>query len=466
MAAQPDHARQLNDLTRLDIAGAAASLARGDVTASALTELYLNRIRKLDGRLNSYVTVLEQSARAEAAAADRRRQRLSPLDGIPIAIKDNTDVAGAATTNGLARRPVPPPAEDAEVVRRLRDAGAVVLGKLNMHEGALGGTTDNPHHGRTHNPWRQGYTPGGSSGGSGAAVAARLCAAALGSDTLGSVRLPAAYCGVAGLKPTYGLISKRGVHALSWRLDHVGMLCRSVRDLGIMLDVMAAFDADDIDSVEAPAAPAVARQPLRIGVAHNFRPIPLDPEIGGNFESCLDLVRTLGHDVVEVELPGLDPAKAAQAGFLVTEADAAVFHEAELERHPEAFSLELRRMLEFGRNIAAGRLIKAERTIQGAAFALRQAWRSVDLIASPTAPQAAFSFDDDAPANQIHFTALANLAGCPAVSIPSGFSRAGLPIGLQLIAPAFHERKLLAFAEAVERALDLDLMPPLDEGDS
>jgi len=458
----------VSDRTALTIGAASEALARGEASSADLTEAYLARISALDPTLNCYVAVRADEARAEARAADARRargERRGPLDGIPIALKDNIDVAGVPTTNGMGPRPDTTPERDAEVVRRLRAAGAVILGKLNMHEGALGGTTDNPHHGRTQNPWRLGFTPGGSSGGTGAAVAARLCAGGIGTDTMGSVRLPAAYCGVAGLKPTFGVVSARGVVPLSWRLDVVGPLTRCVTDLGLMHDAMAGFDPEHVESVRAPdasghAAPAQADLAgLSIGLIEGLERVEMDPDVRRAFGESLETIERLGGRLRRLDLPGYEPTPARRAGLLVCEAEGAVVHERDLADCPEAFSPAFRRMLEFGRDAPAARLVKAERTVQVAGFLLRRALEEVDLMIAPTAPQPAFAFSAAAPVGQADLTAVASFGGCPAVSVPCGLSRAGLPIGLQLIGPPFGERALLAAARAFEAACDFALAP-------
>ncbi len=458
----------MSDLTRLGAAATAAQIARGAITAADLTDAYLARIAEQEAALHCYVTVLAESARSEAQAADDRHRRgesRGPLDGVPVAVKDNIDVAGAPTSNGMGARPGTVAARDAAVVGRLRAAGVVILGKLNMHEGALGGTTDNPHHGRTHNPWRPGHTPGGSSGGTGAAVAARLCAAGLGTDTMGSVRLPAAYCGVAGLKPTHGLISARGVVPLCARLEDIGPLARSASDLVALLDALEGFDPECEESVSRPAprAGARARRGLRgvtVGLVENFEAVALDPDVERAFGQALDVLRRLGCAFRRVQLPGYDPARARRAGFAVCEAEGAVVHESAMTTEPGAFSPAFRAMLEFGRDLSSGRLVAAERMVRAGGMRLRRALAEVDVIASPTAPSPAFSFEDPVPPTQADLTAIANFSGCPAVSVPCGLGRGGLPIGLQLIGAPFADRALLAAAVAFEAAAGVSLDPP------
>ncbi len=458
----------MSDPTARTIGELDRALEGGALDALDVTEAYLARIEALDRDLNCYITVLADGAREAAAAAAARAgkgARLGPLDGVPIALKDNIDVAGVPTTNGLGPRQMAPPARDAEVVRRLRAGGAVILGKLNMHEGAFGATTDNPFHGRTHNPWRRGFTPGGSSGGTGAAVAARLCAGGLGTDTMGSVRLPAAYCGVTGLKATFGLASCRGIAPLSWRLDHVGPLCRSVGDLALLLAAIAGPDPDSIESI-TPPMPAdyrVAEAPvidgLTVGLIANFAEIETEPTVAREFAAALDRLRQLGAEIRTVELPGFEPDRARRAGLLINEAEAAVAHEAALAATPEAYSDYFRSMLAYGRDVSGARLIKAERMVQQVGFALNRAFEQVDLIASPVAPQTAFAFDGPEPVKQAGFTAAANVAGSAALSVPSGLSDDGLPVGLHLMAPRFAEARLLNAAAAFEAAGDFPAAP-------
>ena len=459
----------MTDLIALGVGAAGDLLARGEISAAALTRAYLERIAAVEPALHCYVSLRAEDAVAEGHASDARRRRgesRGPLDGIPLALKDNIDLAGLPTTHGMGPRGDAVPARDAEVTRRLREAGAVVLGKLNMHEGALGATTDNPHCGRTDNPWRSGFTPGGSSGGTGAAVAARLCAAGLGTDTMGSVRLPAALCGVVGLKPTFGLVSARGVAPLSPRLDTVGPLARSAADAALLLDAMAGFDPEHPGSAEHPGAP-LGHLPDReglagvtIAIAEELDRIEVDADVRRAFEQSVAGLERLGASVIRVELGGYEAAVARRAGFLVSEADGAVIHEQDLAAWPGAFSPEFRRMLEYGRDASAARLVKAERLIERAGFLLRRALRRADLIACPTAPRPAFPFGAPAPVDLADLTAIANFGGCPAISLPCGLASSGLPVGLQLIGPPFGERALLAVARAFEIARGAAPTPP------
>jgi aspartyl-tRNA(Asn)/glutamyl-tRNA(Gln) amidotransferase subunit A len=453
----------MSDPTTLGVGEAAAALRQGEVSAAELLEAYLERIDRLDPELNCFVTVDESGARRQAREADERRQAgtiRSPLDGVPLALKDNIDVAGLPTSNGtkLFRMAT----EDAHVVSRLRQAGAVLLGKLNMHECALGGTTDNPHHGPTHNPWRRGYTPGGSSGGSAAAVAARLCPAALGSDTMGSVRLPAGYCGISGMIATAGLISTRGVVPLGYGLDRVGPLCRSIGDLRLMIEVLAGFDANSPESVPPPEGWSPVPDEigdlsgLRLGRLTNFAEVAQDSSVQSAFAATLELAQDLGAELVDLTLPDFDPAAVRRAGLLLVEAEANYALRDELESAPENFSDEIRAALRYGGEAPGWRLVKAGRAVAETGAAVRLLFAEVDLLVTPTAPQPAFPFTTPAPDNQAEFTATTNFAGCPALSLPCGLSTEGLPLGLHLVARHWREAQLLAAAGRLEHALDFE----------
>ncbi|HVM80554.1 MAG TPA: amidase, partial [Stellaceae bacterium] len=370
------------------------------------------------------------------------------------------------TSNGFGGAPYRVPAEDAEIVRRLRAAGAVILGKLNMHEGALGATTDNPHHGRTINPHRAGHSPGGSSGGSGAAVAAGLCCAAIGTDTGGSVRIPASYCGVVGLKPSFGLVSTRGIVPLSHRLDHAGPLTRTVADAAIVLDVLAGFDPRCPESRHAPSVryePAAPRrlEGVRLGVVANFAAERVEPAVGVAFEAALERLRSLGAEIRTVELASYDVLKGRRAGFVRVEAEAATTHGPLYREAPERFSPEMRGYLDYGLRMPATRLVAADRLIDVAAFELSRCLEEVDAIVSPTTPQAAPPFAAPAPDNAGAFCIPANFAGCPAISVPMGANELGLPLGLQIVGGAHSEPRVLEIAASFERDLGLGLVPPL-----
>jgi aspartyl-tRNA(Asn)/glutamyl-tRNA(Gln) amidotransferase subunit A len=455
----------MNDLTELDITDAAEALAADTFSAEDLLQAYLARIEQYEDGMNCFITLLAEPALAQARAADTRRakgERLSPLDGIPIALKDNIDLAGVPTSNGMAKFRTPD--RDAAVTENLRQAGAVLIGKVNMHEGALGATTNNPHHGAAQNPWRLGYTPGGSSGGSAAAVAARFCAGALGTDTMGSVRLPASYCGLAGLKATYGLISTRGVVPLSYGLDHVGPICRSSRDLSLMLAVLAGHDPESTESIHphrALRAKGVTLEGLRFAVPLDLAAAACEPGIRENFEAQLAKLKQSGAVQIDLRFPTQDSTGTRRAGLLISEAEAGHALEAEFLANPDNFSEEFRKNLEYGRNAPAHRLVAAQRQLLAVGQEVRKLFDEVDLLLLPTAPQAAFAHADKVPVNQADFTQWANHAGCPALSLPCGLSPDGMPLGLQLMGQHRADGRLLAMAELIAPLLPELSMPTL-----
>jgi Asp-tRNA(Asn)/Glu-tRNA(Gln) amidotransferase A subunit family amidase len=432
-------------------------IAEQALDPTELTQLYLTRAKGVGRPLNAYVAFREKEAMAEAEAASLRARtgrRIGPLDGIPLALKDNIDIEGSPTGNGLGGTP-PIASADANVTARLKRAGAIVLGKLNMHEAALGGTTDNPHHGRTYNPFRTGFSPGGSSGGSGAAVAAGLCAAALGTDTAGSVRLPASYCGIAGLKPSRFRISSGGVVPLHRGLDHVGPLARSIADISLL---MAALTAP------APAwTPREAFKRLdhvTVCVLDNFARETVAADVAASFTAALHLLEGLGARIMHRTLADFDPAAARHALFLMIEAGVAAEHGDLFDRERERFSTGLARCLQHGRRMSAVQVLEAENRVRPAVEQMLGCFAEADVIASPTTPQAAFAFGQEALNNLNTFSTLANASGCPAVSLPMGAGPDGLPHGLQLMAPHGQDEHLLAIAAAFEAAIGPAPVPP------
>jgi len=433
----------------LDITATAQALAAGACCATDLLDRALARIERYQKALNAFVDIDRENARrAAAAAAKRHRQAapLSPLDGIPIGLKDNINVEGLTTRNGTALSF--PFTEEADVTKRLRAAGAVLLGKLNMDECALGAITDNPHHGRTYNPWRTGYTAGGSSGGAGAAVASGMVMAALGTDTLGSVRLPAAYCGIVGLKPTHGSVSTRGVVPLCPSFDDVGPLCRTVRDAALMFSILTETAPEDWSDKRNLVSDL---SNLRIGIFEQVRAADLTPEVANGFEQALATLGACGAMLETISVSDVDFGKLRRRAFLMIENEGAKNMAEPLRRHPEAFSDAAKAMFDFGRNVAVEKLSEARSSLEHVKTITANIFNRVDLLISPTAPQNAFALAELTPTNQADLTALANICGCPAVSLPSGLGPSGLPQAVQLIAPAHQEAKLLNSALIMER---------------
>ncbi|HEY1127777.1 MAG TPA: amidase [Roseateles sp.] len=432
------------DLILGDLTAQSRALAAGRTSSVELTRAQLDVIASRPD-LNAFLHVDAEGALLAAAASDARRaagQALGALDGLTLAVKDNIDVAAMPTTAGMATRRGRVAAQDAFAVARLREAGMVLLGKLNMHEAALGATNDNPHYGRCENPHRAGYTPGGSSGGSACAVAAGLCALALGSDTMGSVRIPAAYCGVVGLKASYGRISTGGSVACSYSLDHIGPLVRSHRDLALVMPVLGVFDAACADARDVADRPSPPKP--RWIAASDIEALGTSPAVVAAYRKALQALRARGDEVREISLVGYDFGRARRAGLLVVEADLLVEHAQDWRAQPEQFSTELTRFLRYGEKQSAAAYAGAMRTVAAAHVEVARWFEHGDVMLLPTAPQQAFAFGEPVPANQADLTSIANMAGVPALSVPLPVAEGELPVGLQLLAPLGGESTLIA----------------------
>lgn len=422
--------------------------AAGRVSVVAAISHYLDRIARFDGKVRAYTFVDSEGSRAAAQASAARWDAgtARALEGVPIAVKANIDVAGMPVTGGIGALRDRIAEGDAAVISRLSDAGAIILGLTNMHEAALGATTDNLFFGRTHNPHRIGHTAGGSSGGSGAAVAAGLCAAALGTDTLGSVRIPASYCGVTGLKPTNGLVPNDGLMPLVEPWDCIGPLARSVADVGA---VMAAI-----------AEPTDAPPILRVATLSNLAQVEQAPGVGAALRLATDLLEGLGIAVSEHKV-AIDLHRVRLAGFVVAAGAADAHFGALMASKPGGFSDAFRNHLEFARSIGPDTRKAGAAAIDAAAAELRGLLQAVDAMLLPTTPQPAFRHDTPAPSNQADCTALANIAGLPALSLPAGWSAEGLPVGVQLVGRPGAESALLALGERLEAVLNA-WRPPVD----
>ncbi|MEM8853293.1 MAG: amidase, partial [Pseudomonadota bacterium] len=416
-----------------DIARLSADLGDGRTTARALTEAALAQIAARDGAINAFVATDPEGALAAADASDTRRAsgtERGPLDGIPLAVKDNLACCGMPTTGGHSGAGLAADTTDAGVVARLRAAGAVMIGKVNLHEGALGATTDNPHHGRTLNPLMEGATPGGSSGGSAAAVAAGMVPATLGTDTMGSVRIPAAYCGLYGLKPTEGRVGRSGLSYLSPTLDTIGPITRSAEDLATLLAVLEGADTADPDSAMAPALPPFD-DALTLGVV-DVSACEIESAILEAMEVARQALAGAGVSLVPVAIRDWDPSRDRRAGLLVSEAELAATIAEAVRKTPLRFGEAFAGFVRYGESVSATRLANAYNRIRHRGVAVRHALEDVDALLLPTAPQRAFLHGAPVPANQADLTAIANFAGLPAVAIPIRAPDGGLPASVQL----------------------------------
>jgi aspartyl-tRNA(Asn)/glutamyl-tRNA(Gln) amidotransferase subunit A len=464
-------------------------LDRRDVSCRELAEAYLDRIDRVDGDLHCFLRTRRESALAEAEALDRDGR--SGLQGVPVALKDILSTRGEETTAGSRILEGHLPLFDAGAVTRLREAGTVVIGKTNMDEFAMGSSTENSAYGVTHNPWDPARVPGGSSGGSSAAVAAGLAPIAYGTDTGGSIRQPAALCGVVGMKPTYGAVSRHGLIAFASSLDQIGPFALTVRDCALALAAVAGHDRCDSTSVPLP-------EPVRVPDAEDLRGVTIgvpeallaqgvEPGVRESFDAALRLAEGMGATLREVELPhagyGLPayyiiaPAEASsnlarfdgvRYGLRVEEAGDTVVDMYERTR-AAGFGAEVKRRIMLGTYaLSSGYYEAYYGTAQRVRTLIRRdfdtAFAGVDLIATPTSPTVAFEIGERANdpwamyASDV-LTVPVNLAGLPGISIPSGLA-GGLPVGFQLIGPAFAENRILDAAHALERAIAFDPVPP------
>jgi len=444
------------------IAELAPRLRRKEISPVEVTRACLDRIEKLNPALNAFITVTADSALAEARAAEReiaRGEWRGPLHGIPVALKDLIDTAGTRTTAASAVFEHRIPAEDAEVVRRLRRAGAVFVGKNNLHEFAYGGSSLVSFFGDVHNPRNAAHIAGGSSGGSAAAVAAGLCYAAIGTDTAGSIREPAALCGCVGLKPTYGRVSARGVIPLAWSLDHVGPLAATVGDAALVLQAIAGYDALDVCSVEVPVADYVpglrdGAKSLRVGIPRTYFLDDLDDEVRAAFEQALVVLRALVASVRDVQIE-VSSDRAVQA------AESFAYHAENVAKTPELYQPETLRRIRTGEQISAAEYIQRRRELDQERRRAHDFFAEVDLLVTPTMPIPAPAIADlkkdpaalrPAELILLRNTRPFNVWGLPAASVPCGFTKSDLPIGLQIAGPHWREDLVLRLAQAYESA--------------
>lgn len=469
----------IGDLTELDLADLAARLKAREISPVEALEAYLERITALDPILNTSIRVLTESARAEARQAEKEIAEdayRGPLHGVPMGIKDLFDVAGEATTFGSAILQDNMARTDSTVVKKLRDAGAVIIAKHNLHEFAFGVTSENPHFGVVRNPWDTTRVPGGSSGGTAAAVAASLCAAGIGSDTGASIRQPGAFCGVVGLKPTYGRVSRAGALPLAPGLDHAGPLGRSVLDVALVLDAIAGYDERDAATTDDPvpgyASTVLAQtedlKSLRVGIPAEYFFDIIEPDVDAAFRTALQTLAGLGATVEEVSLPHV--AHAQIAGNVIMSSEAANFHRPWLTSRRNEYGRDVLQRIRVGLLLGATEYLQAQaiRTLIQEDF--RAAFARVDVLISATAPHIAprigHTTERGGPLNVVprsisnRLTVPCNLTGMPAISVPCGFAD-GLPIGLQIMGPAFADDRVLRVAAAFEAATDWQRQPPL-----
>jgi aspartyl-tRNA(Asn)/glutamyl-tRNA(Gln) amidotransferase subunit A len=476
-----------SELAFLPVWKAARLLAQKKLSPVELIETALARIDSLNPKLNAYLTVVADQARAEAKHAEREMRSgryRGLLHGIPISLKDNIWTHGVRTTAGskILRDFVPD--EDATVVRRLRRAGAIVLGKTNLHEFAYGVTTVNPHYGPTRNPWNTARIAGGSSGGSAAALASGMCAGSVGTDTGGSVRIPAALCGVVGLKATFGRVSSHGTVPLAPSFDHVGPIARTVADVAILLGVIAGRDSLDPTTAQEPVPDFLKglrsarskKHRLRLGWPRDYFFERVENEIHEAVKAAARLFEKLGATIEEVALPHVADVVDPSTHIALAEARAVHEQAGYFPAHAAEYAEETRKRLEMGGDVRAVDYLKALEFRKVVRADFEAAFARVDAILAPTTPLAAPRIEDtmiSVAGEPEHVRAAllrpnrpSNFTGLPAISVPCGFTAEGLPVGLQLIGRAFEETRLLQIAHLYEQAAGWHTTRPTELGDA
>ena len=449
------------DLCFLTLHELSGRIQSKDVSPVEVAEAILERIERLNPQLNAYITVMADQALADARAAEGEiaagRYR-GPLHGVPIGVKDLCATKGVRTTAGSKILAGWVPDEDATVIRKLREAGAIIVGKTHMHEYAFGATGLNPHYGPARNPWDPERITGGSSSGSGAAVAAGLCFAALGSDTGGSVRIPASLCGIVGLKATYGRVSLEGIVPLAWSFDHIGPMARTVRDCALVLAAIAGLDPNDPTTADAPVEDWAAALDgglagLRIGVPTAYAYEATEPDVVAVVHDAIATLERLGAEVKQIELPVLEEYGVNLGLALVSEA--AAYHQANMRQRPQDFGDDVRMRIQLGLDQKAADYVRATRARDEARRSADETlFSEVDLLAMPTTLRTAVPIDsvakDDPTLGLTRLTGPFDLTGQPAISVPCGYTEQGLPVGLQLAGRRFDERTVLRAAHAFE----------------
>jgi aspartyl-tRNA(Asn)/glutamyl-tRNA(Gln) amidotransferase subunit A len=444
---------------------AGRALREHRATALELTSAALTRIERLNPTLRAFITVTSDYAMQRARQADAElaagRDR-GPLHGLPVAVKDLFEMRGVRTTNGSQVFENFFPTENAAVVDKLESAGAVILGKLNQHELAYGITSSNPHYGAVRNPWDPDCIPGGSSGGSGAAVAAHIVYAAMGSDTGGSIRIPASFCGTVGLKPTYGRVSRYGALPLGYTLDHMGPLARSVRGCAMVLNAIAGYDGRDETSSRRPTVDYVPEEGcsirgLRIGFPENFFFDRLDPDVESAVRGAIARAESLGAQVKPVYLPDMEALNAI--GRIILLAEAAAVLERYMDNRSQ-FGKDVLALLDQGRLVSATDYINAQRLRRQTRTAFQKLWADVDCLFCPATPITAPRIgetvvklggsDEDVRLASTRLVRAINVLGYPALAMPCGLSGGGLPVGLQIVGPPFEEASVLRIGAALE----------------
>ena len=451
----------MNSFGTLTISSALESLYEGKTSPQELAEACHRQIERLNPTLNAFITVIDPQDALNAQLLPTNQPSTNELRDIPIAVKDLFDTAGIRTTAGSKFFAENIPEQDAFVVEKLKRAGALIIGKTNTHEIALGVTGNNPHYGTARNPWDTSRIPGGSSSGSAIAVATSMVLGAVGTDTGGSIRIPASLCGVVGFKPTFGRVSTRGVFPLSWNLDHVGPLTTCVQDAALMMQVISPYDPLDPASIKMLAGDYPSRllddikgRKIALGVGEFIE--TSDPEILEAVHEAAKVFESIGCKIQQVDVSWMRDAGLANVTMI--RADGAAVHRERLKEHPDWFGEDIRRRLEDGAKTSSTEYVLARRTQAEVRKRCEQFFESYDFLITPTTPIAAPTIEGhdavEQAAQLTRFTAPFNLTGLPALSLPCGFTKEGLPIGLQIVSHACADAKVLNAGYALEQATE------------
>ena len=455
----------MSELAKKTIAELAPLVKNRDVSPVEITESVLERTKKYNPTINAFIEISEEKAieAAKLAENDIRAGRYKGvLHGIPLALKDIFNVKGETVTVGSKIHGDFVPDDDAAVVSKLKDAGALFTGKLNMHEYAWGATTDNPHYGACRNPWNLEKNPMGSSGGSGAAVAADMTIASLGTDTGGSVRMPAAACGIVGLKPTHGRVSKYGCFPLSWSLDHIGPMTKTVEDAAILLEQIAGFDERDPTTVDLPTESYTEYlngniKGKVIGIIEDYYFHDIDEGIEKRVRKAIQTFEDMGAEVEVIRIPSLKYAQYAELITILVESSA--IHHKNIISRPNDFGEDVRLNIKMGFLPSGVDYVQAQQVRRMLDRDFSKAFEKVDVFVAPSLPVPPPTIGIDTTGQGVRFSCPANLTGLPSISIPCGISD-GLPVGMQIIGPAFHEGEILNFAYALEQTNPLKGQKP------
>ncbi|PKG24357.1 amidase [Niallia nealsonii] len=443
----------------MTIADIAEQIKNKELSPVELLDSLFDRINKYEKKLNTYITLMTDIAKQQAKEAEREIMNgnyKGPLHGIPISLKDIVAFAGVPMTNGSRVDPDYIPSRHATVTEKLLKSGAVIIGKAHLHEFAYKGP--HPYYGWTKNPWDLNRVPGGSSSGSGSSVQAGLSLASIGTDTGGSIRMPASLCGVVGLKPTYGRVSRYGVSPLSWTLDHVGPLTRTCGDAALVLQSIAGFDGKDESSYKqlnwdiSEFNKNASLQGKKIGVPESYIFDSLEKDTANVFKRALESMESAGAEIIPIEIAGLHELRAAQSTILTSEAYS--FHMHNLEDKKEGYGPDLRPAFEIGQYYTAESYIQAQRYRTKMMQEFKKLFKEIDIIATPTFPEGAPEielYEKEVSFWRGKFTFIANILGLPALSLPCGFSKENLPIGLQLIGSPYSEGEVLSIGSAFEQ---------------